>query len=196
MILLFKYKALKIPDNIVLTAACNPYKLKVKTGLSSEFEAHPEKKAGLIHQVLPIPSRMLQHLYDFGDIKEVYEKLFINQMLNELGITEELKEAFAKSIFDCQNYIREKVEKNHSTVSLRDIQRVKELAKFFYSFVKYKSEYTEGRKFDNFVIELELELFSENEEHITILAFALSLYFCYVCRVFSKGNSISLNRYF
>ena len=89
---------------------------------------------------------------------------------------------------ECQQFIRNEVEKNLSSVSLRDIQRVKEITQFYYMVLLYKEKVPDGEKpFDSFCL-TECSTFSKNFFSFWVQAIFVSLYLNYVYRIFDQSK--------
>ena len=131
---------------MVFLAACNPYQLK-KLKMSNEndvFFVHPSKSNLLTHKVLPIGSRTLSCLFNYGALTPSIEEMYIKAILSNLPIVSKsnvnLKEMLSDCIVSSQNYIKKIVEENMSSVSLRDIKRVKKILNFYGFYLKYRKE--------------------------------------------------------
>jgi len=90
----------RLPDNISLIAACNPYRLRTKKSLYKGeemagliYEQYTGPGAGnvgtgikdplrdLVYRVHPLPESMVDHIYDFGALSSNTERLYIKSML-------------------------------------------------------------------------------------------------------------------
>ena len=57
-----------IPDNIVFISCCNPYRMKTK---KSEVGLVPKTTDTLLsHRVYPIPERLINFIWDFGQLSD------------------------------------------------------------------------------------------------------------------------------
>lgn len=169
---------------------CNPFKIKQRNEdrHAQVIDAHPDKQTQLSHQVLPIPLRMLHSLWDFGALRSSIEETYISSILADVDFPVKMKEAVAKCISQCQDFIRMKVEKNLSSVSLRDIQRVKEVMRFYFMVLFYRQSYhSGGPDFDKFCLENK-SVFSNNKFQLWVEAVLTSLYLNYVYRIFTEGR--------
>jgi hypothetical protein len=121
-----------IPQNIVFVAACNPYRLKIK---HSNAGLVPNKKDSILsHRVYPIPERVMNFIWDFGQISDDDYKNYINRMVKNKKILSETKyqdmrEVFSQTIRAVHLFVNGIEER--SAVSLRDINRVLILYKWF-----------------------------------------------------------------
>lgn len=175
---------------MIIVGVCNPYKLKrVNEDRQSEVvEAHPDKQSQLSHQVLPIPSRLLLSLWDFGSLNSKIEKSYIKSILGELKFGNNILDKISEIINVCQEFIRKDVEKNPSSVSLRDIQRVKEIIQFFFMVIWYRKQYSDlSSKFDHFCLEKEC-VYNKKYFDIWLRSVIVALYLCYIYRIFNCGK--------
>ena len=106
------------------------------------FLVHPDKTNALTHKVLPIGSRMLQNLFDYGSLSKVDEEKYIKAILQDLADFEIMGgkvfyNLMVETIVEAQIYIKETVNKNASSVSLRDIKRVKKIFIFYCYFLAF-----------------------------------------------------------
>jgi hypothetical protein len=182
----------ELPKNLILVSVCNPYQIKAINQDRAEeiINAHPDKINILSHQVLPIPSRMLYGLWDFGALQNTIEAKYINSILKDLELTDILAEVFSEAINRCQEFIRVDVEHNNSSVSLRDIQRVKDITQFYIYLLLFRETFKDNDKliFDDFCIKAS-KIREQVKNKIKIKAFIVSLYINYVYRIFSYGKS-------
>ena len=150
---------------------------------------------------------MLNSLLDFGALDPKLEKLYISSILADLKIpNQNMRHKFVDIINICQEFIRIDVENNRSSVSLRDIQRVKEITEFYallYLFkrkIKNMERFRNNSKhdtacrveksFDEFVLTREKGLDSPEVTPFLIDAFTVSIYLNYVYRIFNIGKSL------
>jgi hypothetical protein len=156
-----------IPLNIKIFAACNPYKLKSKkvdAGLVIKRQS-----TMLLHAVYPIPANMIQHIWDFGALKENDEKNYIASMLKSLKFTK--LDLVCELIFVSQNFVRNIEEV--SSVSLRDVDRFRLFFKWFYCNIKKRENI--------------LNILS-NEQHFENKCIILSIFMCYFLRLSTKKH--------
>jgi len=119
-----------IPENIVLLAACNPYKLKVKKNKFDENVGIKRAQAqnrlaqnSLLYTVNPLPDNIIEYVWDFGALSEIDYKKYISNILSRDKI--ENSEIMTFMLISCHNYFAENEDK--SSVSLRDIRRFTKL---------------------------------------------------------------------
>ena len=107
-----------LPDNILVIAACNPYRLRVSkarccgeemAGLLFEYSAQQsgvsniasgisDPLRNLVYRVHPLPESMIDHIYDFGALSSSTERLYIKSMLKN-----HLQKLCRESILEMQN---------------------------------------------------------------------------------------------
>ena len=185
----------QLPDNLVLVSVCNPYQVRAenKDRMHHVIDAHPEKKTILSHQVLPIPTRMLYGLWNFGALDSRIEQKYIKSIFSDLNMTQRKMATFAETVNQCQDFIRDRVEKNKSSVSLRDIQRVKEMTQFYTYLLAFCEAFQNPKpgskelKFDDFCIKFSKQRFDFNLED-KAKAFCVALHLNYVYRIFNDGK--------
>ena len=149
-------------NGLKIIAACNPYKKHPeeviknfeKAGLgfyASETSAAQEKLGNnlsmrdLVYRVQPLPTSMLPMIWDFGQLNDTVEKLYITQIVeshynnqeSRLHLIEKKQlEIIIDVLTESQKFMRE--QKNEcSFVSLRDIQRVLVVVQWFMKLDKF-----------------------------------------------------------
>jgi hypothetical protein len=130
-------KIYKIPENMIFISCCNPFRMKTK---KAEVGLVPKTSDTILsHRVYPIPERLLNYIWDFGQLSEADEKKHIISMVAAEKLflpTEEQKEAkFVNMIYAAHKIVRNIEER--SGVSLRDIKRVLTLYKWFRTKIEY-----------------------------------------------------------
>jgi len=144
-----------LPDNVLIVAACNPYRLRKSCELEEValvFKHDPESAAlgitdpmkRLVYRVRPLPVSLLDVVYDFGALSENSEQLYTGGILrHELRMARHAnEEAMAnyesfmallqKLICASQRFTRESRGGDMSVTSMRDIARVAKVFKWFY----------------------------------------------------------------
>ena len=197
-----------IPKNIVFIAACNPFKMK-KINPEKEddvINVHPDMKNLLSHRVFPIPPRILFDLWDYGSLYKDVEEKYIRAMLSQLKLEENYLNCFVEAVLTCQNFIRSDVEKQQSSVSLRDIKRVIRIFKFYYNVIAFrryvKEEVTKSNlmsfvdgkgedimRFDQFCEEHKNNTFEKINEEDFLICFIISILINYIFRISKSGIS-------
>ena len=131
----------KLVPNIVVMAACNPYKLRTesavcKAGLTEKIKSDELSK--LVYRVHPLPERMVDYVWDFGSLSDQDEALYIRRMINDVFHGhDDLKEILKELLSRSQRFVR-RTEAVSYCVSLRDVQRCKTLIKWFLKILPEK----------------------------------------------------------
>ena len=112
---------------------------------------HPSKQNLLSHRVLPISSSLLTKIHDYGALNQEVEQEYIAAIMGSLfpksrGYSSNgfLKKLITSASF-CQNYVKT-LNNNESSLSLRDLHRVKEIFRFYVILLNYKRNYTPDSK--------------------------------------------------
>ena len=122
----------RIEDNVVLAAACNPY--RVYSGperLTSGLQFSQSNRPPLIHLVKILPDAILDHSWDFGALSAADMQKYIVAILSDLDLPH--RDKFEALIYRAHVYYRN--QKDVSSVSLRDITRFKRLYLWFMSSI-------------------------------------------------------------
>jgi hypothetical protein len=123
----------KIPDNIILVAACNPYNLRLVNKGRGEYKKD--------HNVNPLPQSIFYHIWNFGELDSADEKLYLNRMIeatyanSDLGnfdsnydeyqardLKKYMIDVISDFVMECHAEIRSNVNSTNA-VSLRDMTR-------------------------------------------------------------------------
>uniref|UniRef100_H3BBI9 RING-type E3 ubiquitin transferase n=1 Tax=Latimeria chalumnae TaxID=7897 RepID=H3BBI9_LATCH len=134
-----------------IIAACNPYRKHTEkmvkrlesAGLGYRVRAdETEERLGsiplrqLVYRVHALPPSMIPLVWDFGQLNDEAEKIYIQQIVQRLGMTITISEAQIKLITNVlsasQHYMRHRRDEC-SFVSLRDVERCMEVFKWFYN---------------------------------------------------------------
>lgn len=125
----------KIPENIVFLSCCNPYRMKNKmtnVGLVARTSS-----VVLSHRVYPIPERLIDYVWDFGQLTEEDERSILRGIVQSEKLFEnspQKQDSFGTVLYDCHKFVRDIEER--SGVSLRDIKRVLRMYKWFLNVLK------------------------------------------------------------
>ena len=145
-----------LPSNIVIVAAGNPSREKIEFSTDARSDEQGHQWAIGHYQVHPLPTSMLQMMWDYGSLKPDLEREFILKRLRFLQSREKLTDAevdtLATLVHASQQETRDLAKKHialciqkqgrvvdpkeldkraNSSVSLRDILRVFKLFSFF-----------------------------------------------------------------
>jgi len=129
-----------------IIAACNPYKKHSEqiianfenSGLGFYVDANEtQERLGdvpmrhLVYRVQPLPAAMLPLIWDFGQLSQHVERLYISQIVREkLGRTDCDLELVVELLANSQEFMRSQ-NSECSFVSLRDVQRVLAVLEWF-----------------------------------------------------------------
>jgi hypothetical protein len=147
-----KFEGKELPPNLLFIACCNPYRMKLGGKASRDIGLVVNQKTSILsHVVHVVPDRLLDIVWNFGQLSEEDEKHHILSMVrgekdlfpdhrNLMAETvDELQVKLALVIHQCHSLVRKFEEK--SGVSLRDIKRVFVIFIFFRkTFIKMKKE--------------------------------------------------------
>jgi MoxR-like ATPase len=82
----------RVPDNVVFISCCNPYRKKTQR---EDIGLAPTKtETSLSHRVNPVPDRLLNYVWDFGQLTEEDDKAHIRNMVMEAQakVTQKIEE--------------------------------------------------------------------------------------------------------
>ncbi|XP_066278598.1 uncharacterized protein [Branchiostoma lanceolatum] len=131
-----------LPENLILLAACNPYRQRESSQLHTaglEGKARVDEYSKLVYRVHPLPESMLDYVWDYGTLDEKDERSYITKMVTGVFPAEsKVKSAMLVDLLaSSQNFIR-RVEGNQFGVSLRDVNRCRILMGWFVNMLKTK----------------------------------------------------------
>ena len=171
----------KLPENIVFIGAVNPYRKskQKKAGLKINNNDDNEE-SDLLYTVNPMPHSLLNFVFDFGSLNSEDEKRYIQNIVKEKILEEDLSTFTTELIAIAQNFIREK--NGVSSVSLREIRRFIIFYEFFIDYLKKRKEnITEENMVEN---ENDLIKYSNiSEKEIKLFSINLSIYLGYYLRL-------------
>ncbi|RGB41527.1 hypothetical protein C1646_752089 [Rhizophagus diaphanus] len=170
------YKGNLIHQNIRLFATCNPYRFRKRiqseSGLATKIKKF-EEQSNLIYQVKPLPSQILDYVWDYGALGPDDELKYIKIMVEKEKVLEH--PAFVELLFASQKFIR-KVEEPYS-VSLRDVKRAITMAKFFHNSLKHRPTYKKGHNYP-----------PPGNPTILTRSYVLALSLCYHSRLYDENS--------
>ena len=153
-----------VSSNLRFLAAVNPYRLRTgdikSVGLQAKLNTIDPLKR-LVYRVYPLPQKISDYIWDFGQLHDKDEHLYIRNMLSDCLIPHVEVQLVAAS----QTFIRN-VEEDCS-VSLRDVRRYKKLVHWFYSLRKKRTSDRRAKRSGN----------------MKDTAIVLALAFCYLFRL-------------
>ena len=128
-----------LAPNLVLMAACNPYRLRnensiLTAGLTMKVKTDEQSK--LVYRVNPLPETMVDYVWDYGTLSEEDEKSYIQRMVGRI-VSDKLTDLLVQLLVMSQNFIK-KMHQNETCVSLRDVSRCKRLIGWFKMTLKSK----------------------------------------------------------
>ena len=186
----------KLRDDVVIIAACNPYK-KIDANVTGLDVGLVKKKEhlvrNLVYNVNPLPHSLLSFILNFGSLQPEDEKKYIKCIIDTIldrkfvDDKDQFKTLISELIFECQNYIREKY--GAFTVSLRDVRRFVILFEWFYNYLQQKVN-------EKRVVELNNKKFDYSQidkKQCAKDAVFLCLYMCYFIRIQVKEQRVELN---
>ena len=133
-----RYNTIPLPDNIVVTAACNPYRTKKvseteEIGIKKQSRMY-KKTSKLVHNVKRLPNNVIEYIWNFGALNTDTFCSYVASMLNDLYLGE-LSVKVVKLIQHAHEYFVKKVDK--SSISLRDVARFIDIYKWFTTIRTY-----------------------------------------------------------
>ena len=128
-----------IHSGIRILAACNPYRKRCEKslvtgpGLSYKAPTRSDIKNDLddlVYRVHPIPLKLQEYIFDFGSLTPDVESRYIHEMVANLVTNTNTVKVITELLVVSQNFIRD-LEGDPSSVSLRDLKRTLQLARWF-----------------------------------------------------------------
>ena len=171
----------KLPENIVFIGAVNPYRKSKQKKAGLKINSNDEsEESDLVYTVNPMPHSLLNFVFDFGSLNSDDEKRYIQSMVKENILEEDLSKFTTELIAVAQNFIREK--NGVSSVSLREIRRFIIFYEFFIDYLKKRKEIITAEN----MIENENDLIKYSnlsEKEIKLFSINLSIYLGYYLRL-------------
>ncbi|XP_067672826.1 uncharacterized protein [Haliotis asinina] len=130
-----------LAPNLIVMAACNPYKLRTEESIFTaglDNKVLPDEQSKLVYRVNPLPESMIDYIWDYGSLSKTDEESYIRRMINN-AVSKHLLSCLVELLTMSQEFIRKK-EQTASCVSLRDVNRCRNLIKWFQETLKMKSE--------------------------------------------------------
>ncbi|XP_066836382.1 E3 ubiquitin-protein ligase RNF213 isoform X3 [Anser cygnoides] len=141
-------------SGLQIIAACNPYRKHTPkmiqrlelAGLGYRVKADETKdKLGsiplrqLVYRVHALPPSMIPLVWDFGQLNDLTEKMYIQQIVQRvtecIPMSDSEAEVITEVLFASQQYMRQR-DDECSFVSLRDVERCMEVFKWFHKHSK------------------------------------------------------------
>lgn len=134
-------QGIQMPPNLILLAACNPYRLRktdaIMTAGLQGLKIKTDELSRLVYRVHPLPETLIDYVWDYGSLSKSDEKSYIFKMISSLFQTSWFTELFACLLDMSQKFVRS-AEINEYCVSLRDVDRCRRLVKWFNEFLEKK----------------------------------------------------------
>ena len=165
---------------------------------------HPSKQNLLSHKVLPITPNLLFKIFDYGALTPEIEKKYITSIFNQLNKkrgssantnTGEEKmgrryvELICDFVFEGQAAMKD-FFRSQSAVSLRDVNRVKQVFEFYVYFLEYETickSNSCNSTFDQFKESFEFNLGQLPVKKILIVL-SVTMHMNYIFRLGLKGS--------
>jgi hypothetical protein len=168
-----------IPENIIFISCCNPYRMKTK---KSDVGLVPKTTDNLLsHRVYPIPERLINFIWDFGQLSDEDEYKHLVSIIQADNIFKEEEQddlrRFCNMVYCAHKFVRDIEER--SGVSLRDIKRVLVIYKWFSKTLKFYEIEVQGKKV-------------ENRRVIHLNASIASIMVCYGLRLNGRPEQVEL----
>lgn len=180
-----------LPENIVLLAACNPYRLRPPQlkenhiGLQKSSRYIGLNPLNLMHAVKPLPESVIEYMWDFGALTENDSEKYVRAMLKQMNC-EKNEELFVKLVCESQKYFQ--TLEDISSISLRDVSRFLILYIWFEKSLKVRKLMRNSESFIHNCKKYQLEqnwILLDDEE---LAAGILALCCCYYYRLKEKSQ--------
>ena len=182
-------EVLRIPENMTIVCALTSFirKSKSEDELKGFIKDHPQRNQQVTHDVFPVDKRLLLHSWDIGMLENSIMHQIICYKLTKSHIEPDIAEHISQTILRCHDYIKRHIDCNEASVSLRDVNRVKDIIVFLCNYQNFREKYFNTLKFDDFVYENKSDSMNINHEYL-LNATYISLYINYVYRIFDEGS--------
>lgn len=169
-------------------AACNPFRVvesSIEDELECKFELNENRKYRLSHRVNPLKLSLLDFVWDYGALSPQVEKEYIRRILK--GSNSQI-EILKEVVFVSHIYIKNEVEQNQSSVSLRDIDRVNKIFHFCVVLLQ-KTKKLDQRTLEECLVEYERNFASQElPEDIFFESLCLTIGINYYFRLYKQGT--------
>ncbi|MBV5280354.1 MAG: AAA family ATPase, partial [Actinobacteria bacterium] len=175
------FDGLPISPNLVLLAACNPYRVK-RTAVKASRKVGLQLKSAnhLQHIVHPLPDSVIEYVWDYGALQGNDLFSYVQCILRNEGLPNThchpRQSNFAWFVYTAHSLIDRIWEKN--TVSLRDVRRCAKLYHWFIKSTAIKVQFPPALQPEY------LEIRQPSEETALLLA----VYMCYILRVSQQAT--------
>jgi len=179
---------LSIPNNVVLVAACNPYRYKPAAFFQEDIglsRPRPDPQSSkLVHMVNPIPDSLVDYLWDFGVLSPDDTYQYIGAMVGTMRLPERLQRVCVSMLFEAHKHFQ---GIDGSLVSLRDVGRFRKMVAWFEGSVRVRVDMT-GESFKAFFSLHRLPPPWPNVLDVTEISLLLSFCTCYLLRISSRSK--------
>ncbi|KAL4235117.1 hypothetical protein ACF0H5_006755 [Mactra antiquata] len=141
----------ELSPNLVVMGACNPYKLRTSKDISTaglEGKVKTDELSRLVYRVLPLPEIMVDFVWDFGSLNEKDEEIYIHRMIQDVFPDDTNNHNLFTSLLSLSQVFVRGHEKSQYSVSLRDVQRCRLLAKWFLKVLPKKQNIESSTRID------------------------------------------------
>ena len=123
-----------LAPNLKVMGACNPYKLRTESAISTaglKGKVQTDELSKLVYRVLPLPERLVDYVWDFGTLSDKDEAVYIRRMIDDIFPGDNSTLKLLQDLLSASQMFVRKQESVSYCVSLRDIQRCKILIRWF-----------------------------------------------------------------
>ena len=139
-----RVKEENLPANLVVIAACNPYRKSVSTSTAglvyqyADAAASQEELKQLAYMVHPLPEIMKQYVWDFGSLTSQAEEQYIDRLLARCSVKQfpQAYRGFCRAVHNSHEFVKENEKELHGMVSLRDVLRCCSLYEWFMEYLR------------------------------------------------------------
>ena len=177
------YQGKILPNNISFIGAVNPYRKSKQKKAGLKINTNEDyNESDLVYTVNPMPHSLLNFVFDFGSLSSQDEKRYIQNMVKEYILEEDLANFTTQLIAIAQNFIREK--NGVSSVSLREIRRFIVFYDFFIEYLnKRKETIIEQNIIEDENDKIKYSNLTDNDIKFKLYSINLSIYLGYYLRL-------------
>ena len=183
---------IRVPENVVLLAACNPYRLKPPAYTSDDIGLTlPHQlphSSDLVHRVTPLPTSLIDFIWDFGTLTPTVTYQYISTIVHTMHLPDRLHPVCVELIFAAHMYFQ---GIDGSLVSLRDVGRVRKMVEWFSGSVRLRKDMMDER-FKAFFDLHKFPLPWGTDLELADISLLLAFSTCYLLRISSHSQRDSL----
>ena len=132
MIIEHKFMGRDLPSNIAFIAACNPYRVRGETRSDDQRGGYRQIEGErLAFKVNPPPDSMVQLMWDYQQLRPKEMEVYIAKIIRD--VEHKHKKKLIGMIVKIHEWIKEQIDV--SAVSLRDIERFRQLFAWFEEYL-------------------------------------------------------------